>query len=116
MTMNALWWWIDRWWKSAAYMDLTIEAQGAYRNLLDEAWLRGGSLPSDERVLEKACGDPRVWKRVRVSVLAKFKEVDGCLRNDVLDVVFRQSRLRSEKQKRWRNGKGNASGNEAGNT
>ena len=58
MQLNALWWWIDRWRKSTAYMDMTLEEQGAYRNLIDEATLRGGPLPTDERILAKACGEP----------------------------------------------------------
>lgn len=113
--MLALWWWIDRWRKSTAFTDMTIEEQGAYRNLLDEATLRDGLLPNDERVLEKACGDPRVWKRVRVAVLGRFIVTPEGLRNDTLDEVLHQSRRRAKKQADWRARSGNGAGNEVGN-
>jgi uncharacterized protein YdaU (DUF1376 family) len=71
-------WWIDRWRKSTAYTDMNLEEQAAYRNLLDEAWLRGGPIPNDERVLAKACGDVRRWRFVRKKVLGRFVlEPDG---------------------------------------
>lgn len=119
MALTGLMWWIDRWRKSTAYMDMTLEQQGAYRNLLDEAWLRGGALPNDERVLAKACGDVGSWKRVKAAVLARFRLVDGAYRNDTLDEVLRQSTRRVEKQKRYRDkkrqGNGNGGGNDGGN-
>jgi uncharacterized protein YdaU (DUF1376 family) len=111
--MHALWWWIDRWRKSTAYTDLTLEEQGAYRNLLDEAQLRGGPLPDDERILAKACGDQLAWKRVRRNVLARFHLTDEGWRNTTLDEVMRVSIRRAEKQRRWR-GKSKPSGNGAG--
>jgi len=84
----ALWWWIDRWRKSSAYMDMTLEQQGAYRNLLDEATLRGGPLPDDERVLAKACGDARAWRRLRPVVMSRFAlQADGW-HNETLDTVL----------------------------
>jgi uncharacterized protein YdaU (DUF1376 family) len=69
---RALWWWIDRWRRSSAFIDMTLAEQGAYRNLLDEIRLRGGCIPNDERTLAKACGDPLEWPNVREKVLAKF--------------------------------------------
>lgn len=117
--MLALWWWIDRWRKSTAYTDMTVEEQGAYRNLIDEATLRDGLLPNDERVLAKACGDPRIWRRVRAVVLRYFTVTPEGLRNDTLEEVLHQSRLRAKKQADWRardgNGAGNRSGNGSGN-
>jgi uncharacterized protein YdaU (DUF1376 family) len=113
--LNALWWWIDRWRKSTAYTDMTLEEQGAYRNLLDEAHLRGGVLPADERILAKACGDALRWKRVRESVMARFEACNGGWRNSTLDGVIAESRRRADKQSRYRNSQGNAAGNEGGN-
>ena len=89
--LTALWWWIDRWRKSTAYTDMTLEEQGAYRNLLDEANLRGGPLPTDEGVLAKACGDPRRWKKVRPKVLAHFSLGSDGWRNQTLDEVLARS-------------------------
>jgi uncharacterized protein YdaU (DUF1376 family) len=89
--LTGLWWWIDRWRKSTAYTDLTLEEQGAYRNLLDEGALRGGPVPNDEHVLAKACGDPRRWKKVRPKVMQRFKLTPDGYRNDTLDEVLRES-------------------------
>lgn len=125
---RAMWWWCDRWRRSTAFMDLTVEEQGAYRNLLDEAQLRGGAIPDDERVLAKACGDPRIWGRVRAAVMARFVlQADGW-HNETLDSVMQESARRAAKQQRWRevhlgpapgltagNAPGNAPGNAAGN-
>lgn len=116
MKFNALWWWIDRWRKSTAYTDMTLEQQGAYRNLLDEANLRGGALPNDERILAKACGDARVWRRVRTAVLSRFELREDGLHNATLDAVIQESKRRAEKQQRYRNKRGNGTGNAGGNT
>lgn len=116
MRMNALWWWIDRWRKSTAYTDMTLEEQGAYRNLLDEANLRGGAIPNDERILGKACGDAIAWTRVRSTVMARFElQADGW-HNVTLDEVIKQSERRAEKQARYRNNRSNPDGNGGGNT
>lgn len=118
MRFNALWWWIDRWRKSTAYTDMTLEEQGAYRNLLDEATLRGGALPNDERILAKACGDALKWKTVRRAVMARFEVRGDGLHNRTLDAVLRESYTRAEKQARYRtkrNARGNSDSNEEGN-
>jgi uncharacterized protein YdaU (DUF1376 family) len=80
-------WWIDRWRKSTAFTDMTLEEQGAYRNLLDEAQLRGGPIPNDERILAKACGDATAWPRVREVVLARFELTPEGWRNATADEV-----------------------------
>lgn len=113
--LTALWWWIDRWRKSTAYTDMTLEQQGAYRNLLDEATLRGGALPNDEETLAKACGDPRKWRSVRAKVMARFELKSEGWRNETLDAVLKESKRRSDKQRNWRNTHGNEAGNEHGN-
>jgi uncharacterized protein YdaU (DUF1376 family) len=100
--MNALWWWIDRWRKSSAYMDMTLEEQAAYRNLLDEATLRGGTLPYDERILAKACGDAFAWDRVRDHVMARFLKTPDGWRNETLDTVLHQAQRRITNQQRYR--------------
>jgi uncharacterized protein YdaU (DUF1376 family) len=102
MRLTGLFWHIDRWRKSTAYTDMTLEQQGAYRNLLDEAWLRGGTLPSDERILAKACGDASRWKAVRAVVLARFYKREDGLHNETLDDVLAQSVRRATKQKAYR--------------
>ena len=116
MALSALWWWIDRWRKSSAFMNMTLEQQGAYRNLLDEAALRGGALPNDQRILAKACGDALRWQRVKSVVMRRFVlESDGFWHNSTLDSVLAESARRAEKQRQYREKHGNAAGNGGGN-
>lgn len=115
MRLSGLWWWIDRWRKSTAYTDMTLEEQGAYRNLLDEAQLRGGALPDDERILGKACGDALAWPKLRKKVMARFVKREDGWHNETLDTVIKESARRAEKQASYRNKRGNAPGNGRGN-
>jgi uncharacterized protein YdaU (DUF1376 family) len=115
MRMTGLWWWIDRWRTSAAFREMTLEEQGAYRNLLDEASLNGGVLSRDERVLAKACGDATRWPAVRATVLKKFYLSAEGWRNPALDGVLHESRRRAAKQAAYRQGAGNGAGNARGN-
>jgi uncharacterized protein YdaU (DUF1376 family) len=103
MKLNGLMWWIDRWRKSSAYTSMSLVAQAGYRNLLDEAWLRGGKLPNDQHVLARACGDARQWSKIGPIVMRWFHlGADGFLHNDTLDEVLVQSKKRA--QKRAQNG------------
>jgi uncharacterized protein YdaU (DUF1376 family) len=116
--MTGLWWWIDRWRTSAAFREMTLEEQGAYRNLLDEASLNGGVLSRDERVLAKACGDATRWPEVRPNVLKKFYLTPEGWRNPALDGVLHETQRRQAKQAAYRaghGGRGNATGNDRGN-
>jgi len=102
MRVRALYWWIDRWRKSTAYTDMTLEEQGAYRNLLDEAALRGGALPFDERAIAKASGDAIRWPKIRAVVMRRFTEQADGWHNDTLDQVLRSTATRVERQRRYR--------------
>lgn len=117
--LTGLWWWIDRWRKSTAFTEMNLEEQGAYRNLLDEARLRGGLIPDDDELLAKACGDPRRWKVVKKKVMRWFVRDGrtGGWRNVTLDEILAESDRRSEKQRAYRNRQhtGNAVGNASGN-
>jgi len=112
---RALYWWIDRWLKSTAYTDMTLEQQGAYRNLLDAATLRGGALPDDDRILAKACGDALAWAGIKDVVLARFYKTSKGWRNKTLDQVLRDTDRRAEKQRRYRNKRGHTDGDASGN-
>jgi uncharacterized protein YdaU (DUF1376 family) len=102
MRVRALYWWIDRWRKSTAYTDMTLEQQGAYRNLLDEAALRGGALPLDDRAIAKASGDATRWPKLRTVVMRRFvKRRDG-YHNETLDEVLTVTATRAERQRRYR--------------
>jgi uncharacterized protein YdaU (DUF1376 family) len=109
--MNALWWWIDRWRKSTAFTEMTLAQQGAYRNLLDEATLRGGALPDDERTLSKASGDMRAWPKLRDVVMARFELREDGWHNETLDSVLRQSERRRKNQANYRARIGNSGDN-----
>ena len=112
--LHALWWWIDRWRKSTAYTDMTLEEQGAYRNLLDEAHLRGGGIPNDERILARACGDALAWERVRAAVLARFTLREDGWHNETLDSVRERSAALSDLQAEKGRARSASAGREAG--
>jgi len=106
MTLRAMFWWIDRWRASSAFANLTLEEQGAYRNMLDDAQLRGGAIPDNDRALMLACGDPVAWPRLRDRMLARFYLTDDGWRNETLDTVLGESKRRAEKQRRYRDRQG----------
>jgi uncharacterized protein YdaU (DUF1376 family) len=112
--MRAAWWWIDRWRKSTAYTDMSAEAQGIYRNLLDELWIRDGVIPPDERILRKIGGDYEAWDRVGPEVMSRFYLTDAGWRNETHDEVMERSRYQAEKQKRYRERQKNVTGNVTG--
>lgn len=102
--MRGAWWWIDRWRKSTAYTDMTLEEQGAYRNLLDELWLREGHvIPDDDRILARVAGaDREVWARVKGTVLRWMKRVDGGWTHETALEVIHQSTRRAANQAAYR--------------
>ncbi len=97
--MRAAWWWIDRWRKSTAYTDMTLAEQGAYRNLLDELWLRDGFIPDSERILGKIAGDVHEWPSVRVVVMARFTKTPKGWTHPTHDEVAAYSQLQASKGK-----------------
>lgn len=88
---RAVWWWVDRWRKSTAYSDMTLEEQGAYRNLLDEVWLRvDGVIPEDS--LARISGDPMRWKKIGPKVLRWMQRVQGGWTHDTAREVMAKSK------------------------
>jgi len=112
--LTGLMWWIDRWRTSAAYSDMTLEEQGAYRNLLDEAALRGGALPDDPRVLAKACGDAERWPAVRTAVLRRFCLFEDGWHSATLDAVLDETARRIAERATWREQKAGQRGGQGG--
>lgn len=97
-------------------MDMTLEEQGAYRNLLDEAHLRGGPLPNDERILAKACGDALAWKRVQTAVMARFELRPDGWHNETLDrIIAKSTQLSDERSKAGQEGNRKRWGNNIAN-
>ena len=113
--MRAAWWWIDRWRTSSAFASLSMAEQGAYRNLLDELWLRDGFLPDDDRTLERASGAGSEWPKLRDKVLDHFAPVPGGYRHTTHDEVQAESKKRANKQQRYRDKKRNVTSNVTGN-
>jgi len=112
MRVRALYWWIDRWRKSTAYTDMSLEEQGAYRNLLDEAALRGGALPLDDRSIAKASGDAIRWPKLKAVVMKRFHKLADGWHNETLDQVLRATATRAAKQRRYREAHGHDDGND----
>jgi uncharacterized protein YdaU (DUF1376 family) len=100
--LTGLVWWIDRWRQSSAFMQMTLAEQGAYRNMLDEAFLRGGVLPNEDRILGRACGDEVAWPKLRARVLRWFHLTPEGWRNDTLDKVIFESQRRARNQRAYR--------------
>jgi uncharacterized protein YdaU (DUF1376 family) len=79
---------------------MSLEAQGAYRNLLDAAWENGGKLPNVRGVLWRyaLAQDAQDFERVAADVLAMFTE-SACgqfLINETLLEEWRDSEARME--------------------
>lgn len=87
--MRAAWWWIDRWRKSTAYMRMTPEEQGLYRNLLDAIWLFEGPIPNEPKtLLAAACCDPIEWERSGAKVLQWFRLTkEGWVNDTAMEVM-----------------------------
>ena len=72
----AEWFWIDRWMGSSGFL-LPMEARGIYREMLTQAWRRGGHLPNDHEAIRRAIGATigewrRGWPKVQ-----RFWRVQG---------------------------------------
>ena len=102
MKLHGMFWWIDRWRKSTAFTDFTLEEQGAYRNLLEEAWLRGGGIPDDPRVLARASGDVTRWPKVKAKVMRRFHMNDGHWHHETIDELIAQVRRNANRQREHR--------------
>jgi uncharacterized protein YdaU (DUF1376 family) len=102
MKLRGMTWWIDRWRQSTAFIDLTLEEQGAYRNLLDEAWLRGGAIPDDPRVLARASGDVERWAKVKAKVLPRFHLSGGEYRHETIDELMAKAQQNTNKSRSLR--------------
>lgn len=94
---------------------MTLEQQGAYRNLLDELWLRDGFLVDDEDSLASASKAGRRWPFLAPVVLAQFTKVEDGYRHAVHDKVAKESKRRARKQARYRASRADRGGNVTGN-
>ncbi len=102
MKLRGMTWWIDRWRQSTAFTDMTLEEQGAYRNLCEECWLREGAIPDDPRVLARASGDPIRWPKVQAKVMRRFHMNNGQWHNETVDEQLAQVLGNAKRQKLYR--------------
>lgn len=97
MKMMAEWFWTDRWTGSSGF-GLPLEARGLYREMLTQAWHRGGRLPKDEGTIRRFCGVEREeWDRAW-PLVAKFWREDGdSLVNDTQLEVYAEASARRDR-------------------
>jgi len=98
--LDAEWFWVDRWSGSRGFL-LPLEARGLYREMLTQAWRRGGRLPADHEAIRRAVGaTPVEWKRSWPRV-EKFWRIDGeYLINDTQVQVYADAQARVERASR----------------
>ncbi len=81
-------WHVTRWRNSPRVLQMSLAAQGAYRNLLDAAWQQGGRLPNVPGLLWKyaLAQSPEEFAAVSAPVLAMFtvSECGNWLSNETL--------------------------------
>lgn len=72
----AEWFWTDRWIGSSGFL-LPLEPRGLYREMLTQAWRRGGKLPNDHEAIRRAVGCTAAeWRRCWPKV-ASYWQVSG---------------------------------------
>lgn len=103
--LMAEWFWTDRWMGSSAFL-LPMEPRGLYREMLTQAWRRGGRLPNDHDALQRATGCTAAeWKRSWPKI-ERYWRVDGdSLVNDTqLEVLSRAVSIQEKASERGRKG------------
>jgi uncharacterized protein YdaU (DUF1376 family) len=92
----AEWFWTDRWIGSSAFL-LPLEPRGLYREMLTQAWRRGGKLPNDPEAIRRAVGCTAAeWRRCWPKV-SSYWQVDGeFLINQTQSDVIAQAVARHE--------------------
>jgi len=94
--MLAEWFWTDRWTGSDGWL-LPLAARGLYREMLSQAWKRGGSLPNDYAAIRALCNVSEAdWAGVWPAVEPFWKVVDGRMVNDTQLEVYADSTGRKE--------------------
>lgn len=91
--VRAEWWWIDRWRKSTAYICMSSEEQGIYRNLIDTLWLFDGKpIPDEPKALLIASGaTAEEWVRSWPKVQKWMCRVEGGWTNDTALEMIQES-------------------------
>jgi uncharacterized protein YdaU (DUF1376 family) len=91
----AEWFWTDRWMGSSGFL-LPMEPRGLYREMLTQAWLRGGFLPNDQEAIRRAVGaTEKEWSRCWPKVKRYWREDGDTLVNDTQVEVMTNARAAS---------------------
>ena len=88
--------WVDRWQGSRGFL-LPMEARGVYREMLSQAWIRGGRLPTDHEAIRRVIGATETeWARAW-PLVEPFWRVDGdALVNDTQRMIYASAKQRLE--------------------
>jgi uncharacterized protein YdaU (DUF1376 family) len=93
----AEWFWTDRWMGSSGFL-LPLEPRGLYREMLTQAWRRGGRLPNDHAAIQRATGvSAEEWVRCWPSVAAYWRVDGDSLVNDTQVEVYTEARAAQER-------------------
>lgn len=89
----------------AGMVELTLEERGAYNTIIDLLYSRDGIIPTDDRVLARACNcRPQTWRRIKDALLTKGKlhMIDGKLMaNRVTGELAHARRLMFDAEQNW---------------
>jgi uncharacterized protein YdaU (DUF1376 family) len=101
----AEWFWTDRWTGSSAFL-LPMEPRGLYREMLTQAWRRGGKLPNDPEAIRRAVGcTPSEWRRCWPKVEPYWRvDGDGLVNETQTDVIADAIAAHERAVKRGRKG------------
>lgn len=89
--MLAEWFWTDRWQGSSGF-ELPIGPRGLYREMLTQAWRKGGSLPNNEETIRRICGVTEAeWNECWPSVKSFWKAEGDRLVNDTQLEVYAEA-------------------------
>jgi uncharacterized protein YdaU (DUF1376 family) len=93
--LTAEWFWVDRWSSSRGFL-LPLAARGLYREMLTQAWRRGGSLPRVEKEIRRAVGvTSDEWRRYWPLVKPFWRVEGDRLVNDTQQEIYAEAERRA---------------------
>lgn len=85
------WFWTDRWIGSSAFL-LPLEPRGLYREMLTQAWRRGGKLPNNHDAIKRAVGaTDEEWDRSWPLIERYWRVRKGFLLNPTQAEIYAQT-------------------------
>lgn len=87
---------LDRWIGSRGFL-LPIAARGLYREMLSQAWRRGGWLPANHEAIRRACGvSDEEWAEAWPLVRKFWRRNGSRITNETQTIIFRIAKDRAE--------------------